>query len=188
MTKHTWVGWILGTLILMAMVSPHADEPKTFIVSDGDFEGTLYIIEDKDMLNRIKESAHADALREMCPLCAFLADNSDDLIWLPFVVTWEEETDLSNYDPDVWVRTGRRWYKMRDMIMPLPEGGKMNYTRLGPVHTLVPDKYFGGPKPADADPKQATAMLAFKRSKRFDVKDIEEIQFTTDKEARPLKK
>ena len=182
---------LLSAMACLLFVSvARADDPEHFDAAEPDssYTASLYIVEDKEMLDQIKFGAHAEQMREWCPLCAFLADNSDNYIWLPMIIEWREGVDLAAFNMNCWARIGKRWYKMRDMILPIQKAGKMDFVRLDDVNRLAPGRYPGVPQAGEADPNKAQALLSFKRTKRFKIKEIEEIQFTADKEARPLQK
>ena len=95
---------------------------------------------------------------------------------------------LEAFDMDCWVRIEKRCYLMRDMILPIQKAGKMDFVRLDTVNRLAPGRYPGVPQAGETDPNKAQALLSFKRTKRFKIQEIEGIQFTADKEARPLEK
>lgn len=185
-------GILVGILVSLICASTcRADDPPTLEVEDGPFKATLVLTEDKDMIDRVRFGAHGDRIREMCPLCAYVADNTETRIFLPLVVEWEAETDLSTFHPDVWAQVSGRWYKLKELILPTPKGEKMDMTVFKPSISVANGKFAMNqfvPESVEANDNRMVGLAGFARTKRFKLDKIEAIQFTADREARKLKK
>lgn len=168
-----------------------ADDPPTLEFEDGAFKATLVLTEDKEMIDRIRFGAHADRIREMCPMCAYVADNAEAKIFLPLAIEWEAETDLSMFNPDVWAQVAGRWYKLQELILPTPKGEKMDLTIFKAGLSVAGGKFAMNqfvPEGEVPNENRMVGLAGFARTKRFKPDKIEAIQFTADREARALKK
>jgi len=187
MSKTVVSAALVSFLILLTNADCSLASPETLEQQDRGFTARLVLREDTQMLDAVRWGLNGDLIRRICPFCDYMELRSDTLIWLPFPVTWDEEADLSAYDPDLWVRIGERWYGMVDYILPIRDHEEVDYVHLGPLSPLRPGTYRIGPFREDTDPLGAAGALAFHRTRAFDPEMIEEMLFTANKKARPLR-
>jgi hypothetical protein len=184
--------WLTLCLLLVAPYLALAGGSDWHEADEGGFRATLNLSSElltfiTKQLDEIRWGSHADEARESCPACAYIADNSEHKLWYPFAVEWTDSTDVKSFDPDVWVLTDERHYRMKEIILFTLRERCLDYVVLGPLTPLKPGKYvIPSMLPEDASPNIAMGMIAFDRVRQLSPKKIVGIRFSADRENRPL--